>query len=526
MTEMENEPLTDFGITVKKFVVNFLKLIRKTKKTRKRAENYLNDVKDEEARARCPDLKVFKKDLEKICSVPHRRIGTEHAHQIEDAMVETFQEIGLERVKKEPIEITLWSTTNWKLYIKNLNDTLEIPCFYVINTGFTPKDGITAPLVYVGTGRKKDFKAIDVKGKIIVADIENPLLPVGKILKLSKGYMISDPTNSIDKDTDIVLTFALMNFKPQPLGTELNYNTLYGRAIENGALGIVFILKDYPSNINTHWGPYDGLMKPLPALYVGKYDGMKLREIAQNGEVQATLILEGSKQPGIAHNILGFLPGKSDEIILISSHHDSAFQGASEDGTGVAGVLAQARAWAQVPKENRPRTLLFLLTAGHLYAGIGAETFAKTHKDDIIKDVLANINLEHLCAKEVEEDPMNLGYRETGNLALGVVFLSNNVPIIAHTMKSFIQNKIERMVLVPENFFATPPIGEAGHLVTHAPNINVICFIRSPYYLLNSEDTLDKIDYNKINSKNQCVIDIVNSLMTLPKEEFLKKKKP
>ena len=30
----------------------------------------------------------------------------------------------------------------------------------------------------------------------------------------------------------------------------------------------------------------------------------------------------------------------SEEMVMISSHHDSAFKGATEDGTGVAMVLA------------------------------------------------------------------------------------------------------------------------------------------------------------------------------------------
>ena len=239
-------------------------------------------------------------------------------------------------------------------------------------------------------------------------------------------------------------------------------------------------------------------MKHLPALYIGKYDGLKVRELALSNNAKSTLILEGTTQQSEANNIYGILPGKSEETILISSHHDSAFQGASEDGTGVASVLAQARAWSKIPKEKRPRTLLFLLTAGHLYAGIGAEIFAKKHRNGFLKNTLIDVNLEHLCAKEVEEDPMTHNYRETGNQALGVVFLSKNIPIIAHTMKAFKENNIERMVLVPDNFFATPPIGEAGDLMTFAPHLNVISLIRAPYYLLNSEDTLDKIKMDKL----------------------------
>ncbi|GAG74935.1 unnamed protein product, partial [marine sediment metagenome] len=112
------------------------------------------------------------------------------------------------------------------------------------------------------------------------------------------------------------------------------------------------------------------------ALYVGKYDGMKVRELAKSPNSQGNIILEGYKEASKANNIWGILPGQSEEMIMVSSHHDSAFKGASEDGTGVAMVLAQLRAWSKIPIEKRPKSLLFLLTAGHLYGGIGAETFA------------------------------------------------------------------------------------------------------------------------------------------------------
>jgi hypothetical protein len=260
-------------------------------------------------------------------------------------------------------------------------------------------------------------------------------------------------------------------------------------------------------------------MKPIPALYVGKYDGIQLREMAQSNQAQGTLILEGSKEPTTANNIWGILPGQSEDSILISSHHDSAFEGASEDGTGVAQVLAQARAWSTVPKENRPKTLVFLLTAGHLYGGMGAELFAQKYKNTLLKRVLVDVNLEHMCAKEVDEDPETKGFKFTGNLALGCVFLSKNDVLIAHTIKAFREHEIEQMLLIPDNFFATPPIGEAGHLVVHG-NLKVIHWIRSPYYLLTGEDTMDKIDMSKLNPTAQCVSDLINSLMHLPSEDF------
>ena len=166
-------------------------------------------------------------------------------------------------------------------------------------------------------------------------------------------------------------------------------------------------------------------------------------------------------------------------------------------------------------KTIHTKSLLFLLTAGHLYGGIGAEKFARKYKDSMLKNVVVDVNLEHMCAKEVEEDPETHNFRFTNNLAIGVVFLTQNEVLVAHTIKAFKEHNIERMILIPDNFFATPPIGEAGHFVSQYPDLKIIHWIRSPYYLLTAEDTLDKIDFAKLQPTAQCVTDLINSLMYL-----------
>jgi hypothetical protein len=521
MNEIKEQPehVTEFRFSKRKFLFNLIKLIPKMRSIRKGAEKILSETKAPDLDVKAPSAEAIQKDLEYICKVPHRRIGTHEAHQIEDFLFSKFKELGLESVKKEPIDLINWSASNWKLLISTKGKQIEIPCFYVLNTGFTNDEGITAPLVYVGIGRKKDFKGVDVQGKIVVADIECPTLPLGKLIKLAKLYYVSDPSNSIDTTTEVILTFVLSNMPPQSLGGKRREDSVYWRAFDRGALGLILILRDYPSNINSHWGPYDGVMKPIPSLYVGKYDGIKVRELAQENNSHGTIILEGFQEPATAHNIWGILPGNSEEMIMISSHHDSAFKGASEDGTGVAMVLAQLRAWSKVPKNERPKSLLFCLSAGHLYGGIGAEAFARKYKNTILKDVLVDVNLEHMCAKEVEEDPETHNFKFTNNLAMGAVFLSQNENLVAPVIKVCKDYNIDKMMLIPDNFFATPPIGEAGHFATQA-DLKVIHWIRSPYYLLTAEDTLDKIDMDKLHSTAQCVTELIKLLMVLPNEKF------
>jgi len=515
-TNSNLEPPSEFTLDRKKMMANLMDLIPKMKDLREKTEAIIPKIQKPDVQIHAPDSATIQNDLEKICSVPHRRIGTEEAHEIENFLEKTFKELGLNNVHRETFEVINWVATNWKLSIKTNNDALEVPCFYTLNTEFTDKNGVSAPLIYVGSGSKKDFRKIDVSGKIVVADIEFPTLPLGKLLKLAYPYYVADPQNTFKDDTEIILTFALTNFPPQALGGKPREDSVYWRAVNGGAIGLILILRDEPTNINSHWGPYDGSMKPVPALYVGKYDGIKVRELAQTENAQGTIILEGYKENTNASNIWGMLPGQSEEMIMVSSHHDSAFQGASEDGTGVAMVLAQMRAWSKIPKEQRPKSLLFVLTAGHLYGGIGAEIFARKYKDNLLKNVLVDINLEHMCAKEVEEDPETHDYKFTNNLAMGALFLSHDETLAAHTIKALKDYEIERMILIPENFFATPPIGEAGHFTSYS-DLKIIHWIRSPYYLLTAEDTLDKIDMNKLHPTAQCVSDLINSIMHISK---------
>jgi hypothetical protein len=513
-SEVNTEEVYEFSLNRRKFILNLLRLIPKMKKIRAKAEEIIAEMKPFDLELEVPSSEEIQQNLEYICKAPHRRIGTSNGHEIEDYLFKKFKEFGLESVKKEPLELIDWSAQNWKLTLHRGKEQIEIPCFYVLNTGFTNPSGITAPLVYVGTGNKKDFKKKDVRNKIVVADIEFPSLPLGKLIKLAKLFYVSDPKHSIDKTTEIILTFALTNFPPQTLGGKRRDDSVYWRAYERGALGLILILRDYPSNINTHWGPYDGAMKPIPAVYVGKYDGIKVRDLVKE-EIQGTIILEGSKNPSIAHNIWGILPGKSKEMIMISSHHDSAFKGATEDGTGLAMVLSQIQTWSKVPEELRARSLLFCITAGHLYGGIGAELFARKYKDSLLKNVLVDLNLEHLCARDVIEDTKTHDFKVTDNLSLGAVFISRKANLVAPVLKACREHDIEKMILIPDNFFATPPIGEAGHFSTQA-DIDVIHWIRSPYYLLTSEDTLDKVDMEKLHSTAHCVSDIILSLMSIP----------
>ena len=452
-----------------------------------------------------PDSETIWAWIQELCRTPHRRPGTSEGHQAEEWVADRFREMGLEQVTLDPIPITVWTAKQWSLRVAGK----EIPAFFVVNTGFTGPEGVSAALVYVGLGREKDFAPKDVAGKIVVAEVPFPKMPYGALLKLSgAAYAISDPDGSITLSSSQYLNFVRQNFLGGTTAENAPANDVYWQAQRQGAAAICLILRDQPSNSNTHYGPYDGIMKPMPALWIGKQDGIELRESAKAG-AEATLALEGGTEPGVMHNVWGILPGRSEEVILVTSHHDSPFQGAVEDGAGTAQVLAQAWAWSRVPKDQRPKTLVFVVDSGHFYGSLGGHTFARDHRE-IMKRVRILITLEHLGGKEVEEK--NGEYAETGRLAFTVMFTSHDPKVIASVRKAFAIHPARMTAAIPYDFFGEAPTSDAAGYVLEA-GVPVISWIGCPYYLLDAHDTLDKIERRELKPIAETVSEMVGIYM-------------
>ena len=459
-----------------------------------------------------------------LCSTPHRRPGTPEGHRGEEYVMERFQEFGLEDITREPIDITVWDARNWRLGVWDGEAEEDIPCFRVQNTAFTGKQGVTAPLVYVGRAWLPGaLRRADVRGKIVVADVPFPTLPTGLVLKmLGGGYGVSDPDNEMSLGTKMKLVFVRGNFPGQFLNVDIDDTHLplkdvrlpwdvYWRACRHGAAGVVLILSDMPTNSNTHFGPYDACMKPIPALWVGKYDGERLHSLAKRG-ARATLVLEGKEKPGVTHNVWGILPGKSVETILLHAHHDAPFQGATEDGCGVGQVLAQARAWSQVPREARPKTLMFLCAAAHFYGpALGAYDFVKRHKHDFLARTDVVICLEHLGAKQMVEKDRE--FVPSGELATTWVMTSSNKYVIASIMKVLKEHRLKQTAAVPYNFIAPVPTTDA--FPYPFGGVQFLSWISQPYYLLNAEDTLDKIEVAELGPIAESITGLVKTFMAL-----------
>ena len=466
-----------------------------------------------------PDSDMIYSWIEELCSWEHRRPGTDEGHAAEEFIFNKFKEIGLQDVSMQPIDINVWEPKEWSLTVEGET----IPCFFSVNTALTDQDGISAPLAYVGLGLPGDFNRVDVKDKIAVVEIIIPYLPSGALLSIpNSSYFISDPDKSIDFMTGQFLSFLYMNIWPESEWDDHNPENaikdlwdVYDMAAEHGAKGVVLLLANKPSKYNTQYGIYDGVMRPVPAVWVGKYDAIRLRRLAKQKK-SAVLVQAGDVEQGHMNNVWGVLPGRSDDTIIICSHQDSAFKGAVEDGTGIAQVFAQAWAWAQVPQNDRPKTLVFVATAGHLYGGLGGFSFAYENKE-IMERTWLVMNLEHLAAEEVKESRGE--YKKTGQVAPSIIWTTENAKVLAALSKAIDKRPARRAVSLPSKFFGLPVSDVPGYIVgataNGLPEVPVISWISSPYYLLDEQDTLDKVAKDELEPIAGTITEIVKNFMML-----------
>jgi Zn-dependent M28 family amino/carboxypeptidase len=92
------------------------------------------------------------------------------------------------------------------------------------------------------------------------------------------------------------------------------------------------------------------------------------------------------KAPFTTENVLGYLEGtdKKDEVVVLSAHYDHlgikngiVYNGADDDGSGTASVLAMARAFTQAKKDGHGprRSILFLANVGEEEGLLGSQYY-------------------------------------------------------------------------------------------------------------------------------------------------------
>lgn len=282
--------------------------------------------------------------VQSVTRFPHRHLGTQHWRAAVQSVKQALQKLGY-AVKEDRFPVYAWECQQYALKVQSGNSTASFDCYYEYWSGFTPQQGVSGDLVYIGNSLEPNTE--EVSGKIVLADMP---------FSLSAG----EPN-----------PFVRLNHLGLPEKNGLSALDLYWRCHKRGAKGTIFILSNsLVDDPRYMWPCMDSIPWPMPSLLVGKKVGEQLKALTTQTP-QATLTLTGAAPRADGINLWAELPGKSDSTLLVLTHLDAPFSGAIEDGSGIASVLSQAKAWKAQNPAARPYRMVFVFTAGHFTTMIG-----------------------------------------------------------------------------------------------------------------------------------------------------------
>jgi len=411
-----------------------------------------------------------------------RRPGYPADRWAEEWIQQQFRTLGLEEVRAEPVSLPGWEPRSATLTVRGDGARIDVPCF---------------PLPHAAPGQvDAQLVAFDpasperARGAVALQDVRLIRLPYDFLA--GRATWVFDPEATFDSSAQVL-----------PFGREIQ--DVMEPAIEAGADAFVGTLDDYPGDSRDYYVPYDARFRPIPGVWVSGSNGRRLRELLTAGPARARLAVDARRETITSYNLIAELPGADDDLVIIGSHHDGPWSSAVEDASGIALVLAQAAYWSCVPRASRPHRLLFLLNAGHMAGGAGAEAFVAAHRAELERVVL-EVHLEHAASEFAESDG---ALRPTGQPEARWWFTSR-LGRLEHIVRTAIEAEDLRrsFILPPEVFGPRPTTDGSAFYVAGVPIVN---YLTAPFYLFDAADTLDKIHRPSLVPVTRAAIRIIAS---------------
>jgi len=344
-----------------------------------------------------------------------RIAGFPSARKTVEWMLAQYREAGIAGIELQefqmPEDERFWLPLAWELRVKGNpafgagSDDIVLETAMPLAPSAIEGGELRGALVYVGTGSPAELVHIDVRGKIAVQQVTPQAHTV---------------------------------FEREP--TVPRAQNLFARGVIN--------IVDQPGNERA----MDFSNCGGPCFNVGGRDGLflesmlsKAAEAGMQDSVQAEVLLEAGFYANlIAENGIAVLPGRdSDEIIVLNAHFDAWFDGAGDNGDGMAVQIALARHFAR--PENRPsRTLVFMASAGHHTTGLNGPANFVAMNPALVQNTVLTINIEHVAQRNFSpaRSQFDDGYREfiadSGEAPI-VAGITNSAPFLQDLFSQGVQ---------------------------------------------------------------------------------------
>jgi len=275
-----------------------------------------------------------------------------------------FRQLGATDVKEQSFPLPpQWHPVRWTVSSSaNHGPAHEFSsAFPFTNSPGTASGGVELDVAYVGLGRAADFAGRNVRGKAVL--------------------IFSTPAPGV-RDHSAEWFGALE------------------RAKEQGAAAMLVVL-GLPGNLTS-------IMRnptTVPAFSLGQEDGVYLMDLvdhaAPGAPAKVRLDLDIKTDTGLeTATVWATVQGTSDEDIVIIAHHDAFFEGATDNASGMATMLALVEYYAKQPAAARRRTLRFAATPAH-HAGDIAARWMHDQRATVFARTALILNIEHTSTMEV-----------------------------------------------------------------------------------------------------------------------------
>jgi hypothetical protein len=388
-----------------------------------------------------------------------RDTGSEDERKAAEYIVEQMKSYGVEAEILDFDSLISWPLEG-KLVLLDANGK-ETESLEVRTRAFgaqTAPGGITADLVFVPFAEPKpgemifshravagDYSGLDVRGKMVI---------------------------SVDGGPDGVL-----------------------RAQERGAAGHIHI---WPSDEDvTHemictsiWGTPTpesaGRIPTIPSLGVKKSVGDRLRAMLQDGPVQVRVESNVETKWRRVPLATSYIPGKSDDFLLVGAHIDSWYEGVTDNATGDAALIEMARVIAGARGELN-RGVRFCWWPGHSTGRYSGSTwFVDNHFSLLHNHAVGYLNIDSPGVRETEIWDCRYNMGEIEHITGGVVKeQSGQEPNIRRPLRAGDQSFLG---------VGLPSLGAFRMLPLEHPDRKAVGGGGGAYWWHSPEDTLDKAD--------------------------------
>jgi len=412
MPTHKNRPRILFAVA---FV--FLLLAASTGVQRADPDRYLNDIKS----LASPEMEG-------------RGAGTKGITRAEHLIEKRYKELGLQpagvKGYAQPFSVItgarLKSDNTFSLQSADGKKTLKINEEFV-PFSFSSSGEVSGPLVFAGYGATADefhyddYAGLDVKDKIVVVLRYEP----SGFAEKSGNHGLTQHSQLITKAINArnhgAKAVVVLNGK---LGDgEEDLLTRFGSVSGPENIGIVFT--HVKNAVADAW--FQAAGKSLKDVQEQINAATKPASFAFPDTLHASLHIDIETTRATVDNVLAWLPGQSDEYVIVGAHYDhlgrgnfdslapsqigQIHPGADDNGSGTAGVLELARLFA--PQRGQlKRSILFMNFAGEELGLLGSAEWVKEPTRPLAKAV-AMLNMDMIG--RIKDDKVYIGGVGTGS---------------------------------------------------------------------------------------------------------------